>query len=266
MEPNYLSKRIGIIGGGQLGQMMALEAKKMGFYLIILDPTPDCPAHSIVDEHIVAGFDDPAAIRKLAENCDLMTYEFEHINTQILLQLENEGYKIYPTAKSLKIIQNKLTQKETLAAHALPVPDFMGINNKEDMLKAGEIYGYPYMLKTCTGGYDGKGNAVSPYGKDIVASNSMYLMPRITYWGLKVGETITLNVRLYDHEGKLVTGTSSPAGYSFSCKIDPVLPGENSQALSGWGGADKGHFKPGSYRYEVWYENVCLQQLVFSLK
>ncbi len=160
MEPNYLSKRIGIIGGGQLGQMMALEAKKMGFYLIILDPTPDCPAHSIVDEHIVAGFDDPAAIRKLAENCDLMTYEFEHINTQILLQLENEGYKIYPTAKSLKIIQNKLTQKETLAAHALPVPDFMGINNKEDMLKAGEIYGYPYMLKTCTGGYDGKGNAV----------------------------------------------------------------------------------------------------------
>lgn len=113
---------------------------------------------------------------------------------------------------------------------------------------------------------DGKGNAVSPYGKDIVASNSMYLMPRITYWGLKVGETITLNVRLYDHEGKLVTGTSSPAGYSFSCKIDPVLPGENSQALSGWGGADRGHFRAGTYRYEVWYDDMCLKQVQFKLK
>ena len=160
MQPDYLNKRIGIIGGGQLGQMMALEAKKMGFYLIILDPTPDCPAHSIVDDHIIAGFDDKDAIRKLASACDIMTYEFEHINTEILLQLENEGYKIYPTAKSLKIIQNKLTQKQTLAENGLPVPDFMGINGKDDMLKAGEKYGYPYMLKTCTGGYDGKGNAV----------------------------------------------------------------------------------------------------------
>ncbi|MBQ8940857.1 MAG: 5-(carboxyamino)imidazole ribonucleotide synthase [Firmicutes bacterium] len=168
METNYLSKRIGIIGGGQLGQMMALEAKKIGFYLIILDPTPDCPAHSVTDEHIVAGFEDKAAIKQLADKCDLITYEFEHINTEILLQLENEGYKIYPTAKSLKVIQNKLTQKETLLEHSLPVPDFMGINCMDDMYKAGEKYGYPYMLKACTGGYDGKGNAVV-HSKDETA-------------------------------------------------------------------------------------------------
>ncbi|MBQ6554559.1 MAG: 5-(carboxyamino)imidazole ribonucleotide synthase [Firmicutes bacterium] len=157
---NYLGKRIGIIGGGQLGQMMALEAKKMGFYLIILDPTPDCPAHTVTDGHIIADFDDKAAIRQLAEKCDVMTYEFEHINTEILLELESEGYKIYPTAKSLKIIQNKLTQKQTLAEHGLPVPDFIEIKNTKDMYAAGEEDGYPYMLKTCTGGYVGKGNAV----------------------------------------------------------------------------------------------------------
>ena len=113
---------------------------------------------------------------------------------------------------------------------------------------------------------DGHGNAVSAYGKDIQASTSMYLMPRITYWGLNVGEKITLNVRLYDHDGKLVTGTSSPDGYSFSCKIDPVLPGENSQSLSGWGGADRGHFRAGTYRYEVWYDDMCLRQVEFKLK
>lgn len=167
MEINYLGKRIGIIGGGQLGQMMALEAKKMGFYLVILDPTPDCPADSITDEHIVAGFDDKEAIRRLAKSCDLVTYEFEHINTEILLQLENEGYKIYPTAKSLKVIQNKLTQKQTLAAYDLPVPDFMEIKGPADMLKAGREYGYPYMLKACTGGYDGKGNSVVSSPEDI---------------------------------------------------------------------------------------------------
>ncbi|MBO5561018.1 MAG: 5-(carboxyamino)imidazole ribonucleotide synthase, partial [Firmicutes bacterium] len=157
---NYLGKKIGIIGGGQLGQMMALEAKKMGFYLIILDPTPDCPAATVTDDHIIADFEDKNAIRQLAEKCDVITYEFEHINTDILLELENEGYKIYPTAKSLKIIQNKLTQKQTLAEHDLPIPEFMEIKGIEDMYSAGEKYGYPYMLKTCTGGYDGKGNAV----------------------------------------------------------------------------------------------------------
>ena len=113
---------------------------------------------------------------------------------------------------------------------------------------------------------DGNGNTISAYGKSISASSSMYLMPRITYWGLKVGDKITLNVRLYDNEGKLVTGSTSPDGYSYSCKVEPIQPNMNTLSLSGWGGADKGHFKPGTYRYEVWYEDICLKQLVFTLK
>lgn len=113
---------------------------------------------------------------------------------------------------------------------------------------------------------DGRGNSISAYGKDISASSSMYLMPRITYMGLKVGETIELMVRLYDKDGKLVTGSNSPDGYSYSCKIGPIMPNENTVALSGWGGADKGHFKPGNYRYEVWYNDMCLKQCVFRLK
>lgn len=113
---------------------------------------------------------------------------------------------------------------------------------------------------------DGKGNSISSYGKDISASSSMYLMPRITYLGMKVGDTIELMVRLYDHENKLVTGANSPAGYSFSCKVGPIMPNENTVSLSGWGGADKGHFKPGTYRYEVWYNDMCLKQCVFRLK
>lgn len=126
---------------------------------------------------------------------------------------------------------------------------------------------YPLHITTLeVANADGRGNSISSYGKDISASSSMYLMPRITYMGLKVGETIELMVRLYDHENKLVTGANSPAGYSFSCKVGPIMPNENTVSLSGWGGADKGHFKPGTYRYEVWYNDMCLKQCVFRLK
>jgi 5-(carboxyamino)imidazole ribonucleotide synthase len=125
-----------------------------------LDPTPDCPAHSISDKHIVADFDDKEAIKQLVSECDVVTYEFEHIDAYTLMELEAQGYKIYPTAKSLSVIQNKYTQKQLLKQDGLPVPDFVQINSLDDMYKAGELFSYPYMLKACTGGYDGKGNAL----------------------------------------------------------------------------------------------------------
>ncbi len=154
-----LSKKIGIIGGGQLGKMMIQEAKKMGFYVTVLDPTEKCPCHSICDEHIIADFDDREAIRLLASKSDVVTYEFEHIDHKELIALEKEGKEIYPTATSLKIIQNKLTQKETLKNGDIPVADFIETKSIDEIYKAGEIFGYPFILKTCTGGYDGKGNA-----------------------------------------------------------------------------------------------------------
>lgn len=157
---NILKKRIGIIGGGQLGKMMILDAKRLGFYCITLDPTPDCPSHSISDEHIIAAFDDEKAIRQLAESVDVMTYEFEHIGVQILEKLHDEGEEIYPTPKSLAVIQNKFTQKTALLNAGIPVPDFVGVQSPGDIKKVSEDYGYPMMLKTCYGGYDGKGNAL----------------------------------------------------------------------------------------------------------
>ncbi|HOA82085.1 MAG TPA: 5-(carboxyamino)imidazole ribonucleotide synthase, partial [Defluviitaleaceae bacterium] len=145
-----LNQTIGIIGGGQLGKMMLLEAKKMGFYAVILDPTFNCPAHSLADEHIVAAFDDEVAIRKLADRVDVITYEFEHIGVQVLKDLEEKGHTIYPTPKSLEIIQNKYKQKELLKKKRIPVPDFIYVSNINDMKEAGERFGYPFILKSCT--------------------------------------------------------------------------------------------------------------------
>lgn len=153
-------KTIGIIGGGQLGKMMILDGKRLDTRFAILDPTPDCPAHSISDVHVVADFDDVDAIIRMAEATDVVTYEFEHISVEALRRLEAEGHKVYPSAETLSRIQNKLTQKQWLARHQIRVPDFMAADGVEDIKKAGELFGYPLMLKTCTGGYDGKGNAV----------------------------------------------------------------------------------------------------------
>jgi len=159
---DIIQKRIGIVGGGQLGKMMILEAKRLGYYVAVLDPTKDCPAHSICDHHIVASFSDPKGYRELSGRTDVITYEFEHINAEVLETLEKEGHRVYPSVTALKTIQNKYSQKAALRAGAIPVPRFARVSTAEDILKfvKSESLGYPLMLKTTTGGYDGKGNAV----------------------------------------------------------------------------------------------------------
>jgi len=153
-------KRIGIIGGGQLGKMMILDGKRLDTVFVILDPVKNCPAHSIADEHIVAEFNDVEAIKRLAKKVDVVTYEFEHISLTALRQLEQDGHIVYPSSETLSHIQDKYEQKKWLKQHQLPVPDFISIENLRALELAEESFGYPMILKTCTGGYDGKGNAV----------------------------------------------------------------------------------------------------------
>lgn len=153
-------KRIGIIGGGQLGKMMILDGKRLGIYFVILDPTDHCPAHSIADCHIVAGFDDIAAIKQMADLVDVVTYEFEHISLEALIELEKEGHPVYPSSTTLSLIQNKFDQKQWMRNKGLPIPGFIEIKSYGDLEKAEGLFSYPMVLKTCTGGYDGKGNAV----------------------------------------------------------------------------------------------------------
>ncbi len=153
-------KRIGIIGGGQLGKMMILDGKRLDHQFFILDPTEHCPAHSIADAHIVAAFDDIEAIEHLASLVDVVTYEFEHISVEALRRLEKAGHKVYPSSGTLAHIQNKLDQKIWLMEHGIPVPSFAAVESYEHLCSLTEQTGYPVILKTCTGGYDGKGNAV----------------------------------------------------------------------------------------------------------
>ena len=146
---------IGILGGGQLAKMMAQVAKQYGFAIHILDPTPDAPASSIADSHTVGDLYDESAIRSVVERCDVTTYDIEHIDTDALKKLVDEGFEIHPSPHLLETIQDKFRQKEILSEHGVPVPRYVGIEKPDR--KAFHDFGYPLVQKSRRGGYDGGG-------------------------------------------------------------------------------------------------------------
>lgn len=150
--------RIGIIGGGQLGKMIAQEAKRMSFKIIILDPCKDCPASSVSDEIIHADFKDESAIRKLARLSDVLTYEIELANSNALKVLESQKYPVFPSPVTLEIIQNKFRQKSFLKENGIAVPEFDLVKSVECLKNLCSDYGLPAMLKACEDSYDGRGN------------------------------------------------------------------------------------------------------------
>jgi 5-(carboxyamino)imidazole ribonucleotide synthase len=149
---------IGIIGGGQLGKMIAQEAKRMSFRIIVLDPSHDSPASSISDEHIVADFKDRNAITMLANKSDVLTYEIELANSEILEKLESKNFLVHPSPQTLRIVQNKFKQKSFLKDHGIPVADFDLIKSETHLIDLCNRFGYPSILKVCQNSYDGRGN------------------------------------------------------------------------------------------------------------
>ena len=165
--------KIGIIGGGQIGKMIAQEAKRMSLKVIILDPSKDCPASTICDKLLIADFKDEDKIRELAHFSDVITYEIELANSRALKNLQLENYPIYPSPHSLYLIQNKFRQKKFLKENNLPVPEFKKIYSSADLLVVAKVFGYPFMLKACEDSYDGRGNYLIKRKEDIsIAYNS----------------------------------------------------------------------------------------------
>jgi 5-(carboxyamino)imidazole ribonucleotide synthase len=156
---------IGIIGGGQLGRMMTQEAKKLGFDIVVLDPTPNCPAAQIGGKQIVGNFYDADKLRELVERSHVTTYDIEHINTEVLQGLVDEGNKIHSSPYVLKIIQDKLKQKDVLAEAGIPVPKYQQL--KKNYPLHVERFGFPCIQKARKGGYDGRGVVVLKDKSDL---------------------------------------------------------------------------------------------------
>ncbi|UQS85394.1 5-(carboxyamino)imidazole ribonucleotide synthase [Apilactobacillus apisilvae] len=145
---------IGILGGGQLGQMMALSAKEMGYKVGILDPTPKSPAAQVSDFQIVAEYNDKDALKKLAEKSDVLTYEFENVDQDSIKDVQNKVL-IPQKLNELSITSHRKREKDFLFNNNLPVVNYQYVNNVDDLKLAVDIIGFPSILKTCEGGYDG---------------------------------------------------------------------------------------------------------------
>src|SRR5579871_766844 len=151
---------VGILGGGQLGRMLAQAAQSIGMEVAVLDPDPDAPAGQIVRRHVVGSFRDPEKIKELAQGCDVVTTEIEHVDAETLALLERSGVNIQPAARTIGLIQDKFAQKQYLADLDIPVPAFRAVSSAENASEAGEVFGYPFILKARRLAYDGRGNYV----------------------------------------------------------------------------------------------------------
>ncbi|PLS17030.1 5-(carboxyamino)imidazole ribonucleotide synthase [Bacillus sp. M6-12] len=163
---------IGIIGGGQLGRMMALSAKESGFRIAVLDPAEGGPCSEVADIEIIGGYDDKTALKRLADVSDVITFEFENINSEALDWLQHHAYVPQGT-ELLRISQDRIQEKERINASGARTAPFFPISELTELYDRIETLGLPCVLKTARGGYDGKGQLVIRTKDDIEKADAL---------------------------------------------------------------------------------------------
>ena len=156
------TKKIGVLGGGQLGKMLALAAANWDFKIFCLDPTSEAPARSVCAGFTVGDFNNYDDVLAFGRDKDLLTIEIEHVNTDALRELERLGKTVHPSPRALDIIKDKGLQKEFYRQHDIPTADFELFEDEKALKKAIETGAWtlPLVQKTRTAGYDGKGVAI----------------------------------------------------------------------------------------------------------
>ncbi|WP_110113624.1 5-(carboxyamino)imidazole ribonucleotide synthase [Bacillus sp. CGMCC 1.16541] len=165
-------KTVGIVGGGQLGRMMAIAAREMGYYIAVLDPTEHSPCGQIADIEIIGQYDDLDSIKKLAAVSDVITYEFENISVEMVRWLQSNSY-VPQGSHVLEITQNRKLEKSLITKLGLHVPPYQIVKAEDELRHAIHAIGYPCVVKTCMGGYDGKGQVVVKDDSDILSASKL---------------------------------------------------------------------------------------------
>jgi 5-(carboxyamino)imidazole ribonucleotide synthase len=155
---------IGILGGGQLGRMTAMAARSLGYRVQVMDPDPSCPARFVVDACFEGSWDDAKAAADLARGCDVVTLEIEQLSLESLRAAQRYA-PVRPGEALLAIIQDRIAQKEWLAARQFPVGPFRSIRSLDNMRAALDAFGHDCFVKSARGGYDGRSQLrITPRG------------------------------------------------------------------------------------------------------
>ena len=169
-----IQKKIGILGGGQLGRMLIQEAINWNLHISILDPDANAPCKDIASHFVQGKLTDFDAVYNFGKSVDLLTIEIEHVNVDALEKLEEEGIEVYPQPKILRMIQDKGLQKLFYSQNNIPTAPYVLVENKAEI--AAHAGGFPYMQKMRKGGYDGKG--VTPL-KDAADLSNAFDVPSV---------------------------------------------------------------------------------------
>ena len=151
---------IAILGGGQLGKMLCESAKIQGYKTMVLEPSPSACAKYVTDKHLVKAYDDKDALIEIAKESDVVTYEFENVTAESINILETNGGYVPQGIRPLYISQHRFREKSSINNLRIKTAKFEKVTDSESLDKAIEIIGYPAILKTSMGGYDGKGQWV----------------------------------------------------------------------------------------------------------
>lgn len=149
--------RIGVIGGGQLARMMQPAAVNLGIHLRVLAQSPADSAAQVIPDSVIGSHDDLAALKAFAAECDIVTFDHEHVPTEYLSELQAMGVHVRPGPHALQFAQDKLEMRKKLVAAGIPCPEWAQLENQEDLDNFTSTVGFPFVLKTARGGYDGKG-------------------------------------------------------------------------------------------------------------
>ncbi len=147
---------IGIIGGGQLGRMLALSARDLGYRVAVLDPDPEAPAAGLADRIEVGAYDDIAAALRMAEGCAVITYELEHVGPAVVAALDDRKRPMRPGQYPLKLTADRLAERRFVEANEGRVAPWRTVSSHADVLEGAAELGYPVRLKAARGGYDGR--------------------------------------------------------------------------------------------------------------
>ena len=214
--------RIGIIGAGQLGQMLGFAARKLGHECYFLDPS-DAPPAAKAGPVIQAPFDDRVALSVLAEKCDVLTYEFENVPVAALEDIGGDT-PIYPPLDALRLAQDRLTEKQLFEQLSIPLPKYHAVNSADDLANAAQTIGLPLVVKTRRMGYDGKGQFVlrdigqietvwsELGGNDLIAEQWVDFDYEVSAIGVRSldGEIASYCLTHYEHAGGILLVSRAP--------------------------------------------------------
>lgn len=235
-EPLPPGSTIGILGGGQLGRMLALSAARLGMNCHIFEPGADCPASQVAARTTTASYDDEAALTAFASSVDVVTYEFENV-PDTALDVIVEAVPVYPNRRALSTSQDRVVEKDFLSGIGLNVAPYAAVDSATDLQEAIETIGLPSILKTRRFGYDGKGQLRLTGAKDAAgAAEILQSGPCVLEGMIDFEREISVigardaqgRIACYDpgenvHEDGILRTTTVPAAISKSREADAIL-------------------------------------------